>query len=264
VNKVPQTVGEEVVAGINALLAESDRLRDRNAPEIQTLLFKAAQLQKVDARKAFINFGFISAICGDLEGLEENFRRALNLPDQPETKHEFWVCTGDAGLYGKAHEIGAWLLEPRKHFFPSIWERAAAMGQILGVWTRHAEAKRLFQEQLANADFSRVERAAKVMQERGLADEDIARIFDLMGEIQREHKIMYAGFMVSSYKVIMPPDEPPYLHFAISVDVPATELHAMNRKLATAVVNKAPGGAFPQGMVGTFAKSQPAALRAAA
>jgi hypothetical protein len=44
----------------------------------------------------------------------------------------------------------------------------------------------------------------------------------------------------------------------------AQEIHAMNRQLARLIVEKLPEGAFPKGIVASFAKAPPVELRAVA
>lgn len=261
--KVPQTLAAETTEALNALIAESDRIRDWDSSEILTLRRAAEKLQKVDARQAFICLGSIAAICGNLEALHEHFQKALQLPDESQTKAEYFVSLANAGLYSKAHELGKWLLEPRRGFFPRTWERAVSVGLAREVWNRLSDAKRTFPE-LSDVDFSVVGAAAAVMQERQLSDHSIASVFDLMGEIQRTHGIMFAGSMISSLKVMRPPEDPPYLFLTISLDANVSEVQAMNRKLASLVVERLSGGAFPQGLVATFAKAFTARIRATA
>jgi len=261
--KVPQTLAGETAEALNALIAESDRFRDWNAAEIQSLVRATEKLQKVDARQAFIRFGAIAAICGNVDGLFEYFKKALLLPGELETKHEFFVSLANAGLYGKAQEIGSWLLDPRRGFFPKIWQRAASMGQILAVWNRLPDAKKTYPD-LSDVDFSNLDRAVAVMKQHQLSDQHIVSIFDLMGEIQRAHKIMFSGALISILRVMRPPEDPPYLYFAIPLDANVSEIHAMNRELARVVVAKLPEGAFPHGMVASFAKAHPVELLAAA
>jgi hypothetical protein len=263
VSKVPQTVGGEVTADTNALMYESDRLRDWNAPEIQDLRRRIEKLQKVDAREAFVRFGALAGICGNVDALFEYYRKALLLPGEAETKHEFWAAMVNAGLYSKAQEIGTWLLDPKRGFFPKTWEAAVSIGQVLAVWNRLQEAKRTYPD-LSDVDFSLLERAAAVMRERKLTDENISSILSLMGEIQRAHRIMFSGTLASILKVLRPPEDPPYLYFAMRLDASVGVIHAMNRELARLVVEKLPDGAFPQGMVASFAKAPPVELHAAA
>lgn len=260
-NKIPQTLGEEVAAGLSALIEESDRFRDWNSPEIQSLRFSIERLQKVDAREAFIRFGWLAAICGELSALSEYYKKALLLPDQATTKHEFWISMANAGLYREAREIGSWLLDPKRGFFPKAWERAVSLGQLLEVWDRLPDAKRTYPN-LSEVDFSQLERAVLVMRERGLNDQDVLSIFSLVGEVQRAHRIMFAGDMPSILKVMRPPEDPPYLYFAMPVDANVREIHAMNRELARLVIER--HGAFPTGMVASFTKSPRVELRAAA
>lgn len=253
----------EATDGLNALINESDRFRDWNAAEIRNLFRTIENLQKVAAREAFITFGALAAICGNTDAVFEYYRKALCLPGEPETKHEFWISMANAGLYSDAHEIGNWLLDPKRGFFPKIWEKAVSVGQVLAVWTRLPDAMRTYRD-LANVDFSLIERAANVMRERGLRDEEIASVFAVMGEVQRAHGVMFAGLLASNLKVMQPPEDPPYLYFAMPLDANVSEIHAMNRELARRVVEKLPGGAFPQGMVASFAKAVPVELQAAA
>lgn len=260
---IPQTIATETADALNALLRKSDRFRDSNAEEIQALLQAVKRLQKVDAMEAFVRFGSIAALCADVDGVLEYYRKALLLPGEPNTKHEFWVSMGNAGMYGKAQELGSWLLDPKRGFFQQIWQRAVGMGQILEVWDRLSYAKKTYPE-LSQVDFSNVENAVTVMKAHGLSDRDIVPVLELMGEIQRARGIMYSGGLVSNLRVMRPSDDPPYLYLAMPLDASVDEIHAMNRELAKRVVERLPEGVFPQGMVASFAKAHPIELRVAA
>lgn len=259
----PKTLSSEALEGFNALIEESDKFRDWNSPEIQVLVQTAESLQKAEAREAFVWLGSLAAICGDIDNLYEYFRKALLHPDQPATKAEYWSALANAALYKKAHEIGRWLLEPKRGFFPSIWERAVSAGYILEVSNRLADATRTYPE-LSSADVSALESAATLMSQRGLCDDDVVSILDLMGRIQREHRIMFSGKLVSTLKVMRPPEDPPYLYITIQLRAGVDEIHGMNRKLARLVVQELTGGAYPQGIVASFVKSHSIELRAAA
>jgi hypothetical protein len=262
VEKVPQTIADEVTQGINALIRRDDRFKDWNAPEVLNLRRRIDQLQKAQAQQAFIARGQLAAICGNVEQVRESYRKALHLPDLETTKHEFWGAFGNVGLHQEARELGKWLLEPRRGFFQRIWKRALSRGQVFGVLERLAEASRMYPEM--QDDFSPVERAASVMRERKLRDEDVVAIFDLMGEIQRSHGIMFAGQLVSILRVLRPSEDPAYLYFSIPLDTTVAEVRAMNRELAARVVEKLPHGVFPEGLVTSFTKAIAADHRAAA
>lgn len=262
-NPIPQTAGEEITTAINALIYASDRMRNWDDPEIRDLFERIRKLQKVDARDAFVRFSALAAVCGRVDDVLEYGRKALQLPGEAETKHEYWVNLGNIGLYSEAHKISSWLLEPRRHFFPRIWERAVSTGQVLGVWDRVREAKRAFSD-LEQTDFSALQRAAEVMTERKLGDSQIASVFDLMGEVQRSHRTMFAGQLAATMKALRPPEEPSYLYFSMPIDASTSEIHAMNRELAALVVKKLPHGAFPDGLVTSFTRAPAVELRAAA
>jgi len=263
VTEVPKTLSDEAVVAINALIDGNDRFRNWNDPEIRTIFRHIEKLQKVDARDAFVRFAALAAVCGNVESLLEYARKALLLPGELLSKPEIRTSLANAGLYGKAQQIGTWLLDRKRGFFPQIWQDAVSCGQVLAIQERLFDAKRTYPE-LSDVDFSLVERAASVMQERGLSDADIIAVFDLMGEIQRSHRIMFAGKLASTLKVLRPPEDPPYLYFAMPIDSDVSEIHAMNRELARLVVEKLPEGAFPQGLVASFAKTLSVELRAAA
>jgi hypothetical protein len=260
---LPQTIATETADALNALIGESDRLRDWNAAEIQTLVRRLEKLQKVNAKEAFVLLGYLAAICGKIDDVFDYFNKALRLPGEPETKHEFWVSLSNAGLYSKAQEIGSWLLDPKRGFYPEDWQRAVSLGQVLEVWSRLSDAKKTYPD-LSQVDFSTVESAAAIMGAHGLSDQHIVSVLDLMGEIQRAHRIMFSGKLVSILKVMRPPDDPAYLYFTMPLDASVDEIHAMNRELARLVVERLPEGAFPPGIVASFAKAHPVELLAAA
>lgn len=259
----PQTLETEVGEAINALLHRSDRFRNWNDPEVQAVIRMIEKLQKVDARQAFVRFGCIAAICGNVDDIFSYYQKALRLPGEAETKHEFWASLGNAGLYSRAQEIANWLLDPRRGFFPKVWQRAVSLGNLLEVWNRLSEAKKTYPD-LCQVDFSTLESAVAVMEANGLKDGDIIAVLDLAGEIQRTNRIMFAGALVSILKVMRPPEDPAYLYFTIPLDTSVEEIHAMNRHLAKLVVEKLSDGAFPQGVVASFAKAPRIELLAAA
>lgn len=261
---VPKTVSNEVISAINALIYESDKFRDWNSPKIQAINDAIGQLQKVDARAAFVARGHLAAICGMLEDVDTFFRKALLHPDQASTKHEYWVALANVGLYSKASELGSWLLDSKRGFFGEVWERAASFGQILAVLDHLSEARKTYREELAKEDFSSIELAAKLMRINGLQDHDVIFFLDLMGEVQRAHGMMFSGEFVAQLRVMTPPEESAYIYFTVGAEAGAVEVRAMNRELARLIVEKAPEGAFPKGLVTTFEKSQPQAVRAAA
>src|SRR6266705_4809577 len=160
---VPQTIATEVGDAVNALIRKSDKFRNWDDPEVQTVVREIKKLQKVDAREAFVKFGSLAAICGNVEDVFTYYHKALLLPGELETKHEFWVSLANAGLYSKAQEIGSWLLDPRRGFFPKIWQQSVSLGKILEVWNRLSDARRTYPD-LGEIDFSSVESAAAVMQ----------------------------------------------------------------------------------------------------
>jgi hypothetical protein len=125
-------------------------------------------------------------------------------------------------------------------------------------------AKKTYPE-LAQLDFSTLESAVRIMDAEGLTDEAITAVFDLMGEIQREHRIMFSGETVFAHlKVLRPPEGSPYLYFTVPLNIGVAEVHTMNRKLASLLVERLPYGTYPSGMTSSFTKAQASVLRAAA
>lgn len=260
--KLPQTIGQEVVEQLNELICKSDRFRDWDSREIQLLRHRIRELQKVDARDAFVSFGALAALCGRVDDVREYLRKALNLPDHESTKGEFWASFCNVGLYREAQELGAWLLDPRRGFFTKIWKECIGIGLIRTVAAFHSDAMRLYGEELAHCDFSLLKQAVAVMQERDLHDGDVGAALELAGEVQRAHKIMFAGELAAAVKAIRPPEDLPYLYFPVQLDAPIEEIHTMNRELARLIAEKM--GAYPSGLVVSFAKALPVEMRAAA
>ncbi|MGV3627562.1 MAG: hypothetical protein ACO1PN_07735 [Betaproteobacteria bacterium] len=262
-NNVPQTIGNEIGDALNAIIRQSDKFRNWEDPEIQSIVNAIDKLKKIDARGAFSRLGAVAAICGRADDVSAYYAKAVLLPDLEETKAEFYISMGNAGLYSKAHEIGKWLLDPKRGFFPTLWRRAVCFGQILEVSNRLADAKKTYPD-LSKEDFSVVGSAADVMHARGLSDKDVVAVFDLMGEIQRKHGIMFAGYFGSSIKIVSPPEDQPYIYMTIPLSESVQFIHSLNRDLTKLIVEKMPNGAFPQGLVMSFAKAESVKLLEAA
>ncbi len=253
---IPQTIGLDISKGINELIRSSDRFRDWNSPEILALRDDCDKLQKIEAARAFIHRGALAAICGEVEQIFTFFKKALDHPDPVTTKFEFWTSLSNVGMYKSAAELGSWLLVPRRGKFLQVWERAISLGYLRETAVGLIEAQKMFREELASVDFSLLNNSLKVMDERSLQDADIISVFDLMGEVQRAHRIMFAGdFFVTKFRVMRPPEDLPYLFFSLPIDAGVEEVHQMNRELLKLVVERLPGGAFPGGIVTSFAKA---------
>jgi hypothetical protein len=260
---IPKTTGEEIGEGINALILGSDEFLRLDDPRVVALWDAATKLQKADARMSFSLRGTLAAICGRIGETHEYFGKALLHPDLESTRMEYWTALCNLGLYSAASEHGTWLLEPKRHFFPTIWERAASQGHVTEVFTRLADAKQGFSD-LSNSDFAWLEKAAAVVRESGTSDKQIFAVLDLMGEIQRSHGIVFAGPVATHTRVMSPPDDPAYLHLSMPVAVNAGKLREMNSELSKLVVKRLPNGMFPPGIVASFHRAAPAELQAAA
>ena len=261
--QVPKTLGNEIGDALNELIRQSDAFRNWNSPEIQAIAHEIEKLKKVDARRAFGLLGALSAICGRADDVSVYYSKAAYLPDLQATKLEFYLSFCNVGLYSKAREIGSWLLDPKRGFYPAYWKRAACFGQIIEVATILPDAKRTYQD-LSKEDFFVVEDAASVMRIRGFGDAEISSVLELMGEVQRKHGIMFAGYFGSSIQVVRPPEDEPYLYVTIPVSKSVEFVHAMNRDLIKLIVEKMPDGIFPGGLVMSFAKAELQELREAA
>ncbi len=261
--KVPQTLGNETAEALNALIRQTDKIRRWDSFEIQNLLRVVEKLQKVDAREAFVRFGGIAAICGEAERVLEYFGKAQQHPDIINTNHEFWISLANIGLYKRAQEIGIWLLDPKRGFFPKAWERAVSIGLVNEVCNRLDGAKKLYPE-LEQIDFSDLALAREVMKTNDLTDQDVGDVLDLMGLIQREHGIMFHGAFAAHMKTMRPAEDPVYLYFTIPLDAEVPEIHSMNRELARRIPESLRYGAFPRGMVASFTKAIRQELLAAA
>ena len=260
---IPKTTGEEIGEGVNALILDGDEFRRFDDPRVVTLWDEATKLQKADARLSFSLRGSMAAICGRIDDTHEYFRKALLHPDIESTRMEYWTALANLGLYSAASEQGTWLLEPKRHFFPAIWERAVSQGHVTEVSNRLAGAKQVFPD-LSKSNFAWLEKAAAVMKESGTSDKQIFAVLDLMGEIQRIHGIMFAGRLATHARVMSPPDDPAYLHLSMPVLVNAGKLREMNSELSKLIVKRLPNGMFSPGLVASFYRAAPAALQAAA
>ena len=100
------------------------------------------------------------------------------------------------------------------------------------------------------------------MKERELSDHDIVSVLDLVGTVQRAHRIMFSGSFVASYRVIRSPEDPPYVYGTMILKANSEEIHAMNRELVRLVALTM--GAFPRGLVFSFEKDHQVEFRAAA
>src|SRR4051812_29009747 len=105
---IPQTVSTEVGEAINAMIIASDRFRNWNDLEVQAIVRKIEKLQKIDSRDAFVRFGSLAAICGNVDDMLTYYRKAFLLPGELDTKHEFLAALGNAGMYSKAQEVCSW------------------------------------------------------------------------------------------------------------------------------------------------------------
>jgi hypothetical protein len=247
----PETLARDITDGINRLLQQSDEFRSIDSPQVLALLEQIEKFSDIDPAEALVRRAAISAICGRAEDLPSLYARALDLSAGGDVRHEFWVNFCNVADYRRAAEVGAWLLDPKNGFFPSVWKQALALGQIRLVASHLMKAQNMFRTKLADEDFSVLGQATKAMQSHALTDQAVIDVLDIAGQIQRAHGIMYSG-IGPSLNVMAPPDEPAYLSVHIPVDVQTTKVHQMNRDLGRAIVERLPARKFPEGLVVSF------------
>ena len=74
-----------------------------------------------------------------------------------------------------------------------------------------------------------------------------------MADVQIEHRLMFAGSHLLSFRVIDDSEGSPYLYAVMRLDTSVQEVQAMNRKLVRLIVEKL--GSFPSGLVMAFRKA---------
>ena len=248
----PQTTTIAIQTAIAALIKVSDRFRDWNSDQIIALRDEIEKLHKVDAPTAFNQIGSLAAICGRPDDLAEFYRKARLHPDKLGTNENFWYAFSNAGRYMEAHSVGSQLLHPRHGYFPQIWRRAASRGHLQEVVKLWPVAKKTYRD-LDDDDLAPLQREAAFMTTVGLTDQDVLRVLELMGEVQREHRIMFGGHYPLCFQLHDADSEgPAYLFGKMEIDAEVTEVQAMNRRLAKLVVERL--GAFPDGLVLAFRK----------
>jgi hypothetical protein len=252
----PATTAKELTERLNALIRTHDfwNISDTFVAE---LLHEAEKLQRADARESFVLRGSVYAMCGDVEQTLHWYDKALKHPDVLATRCAMWISFGNLGLFKLAHEHGSWLLDAKRAMFANAWSRALTMGHVLETRDRLADNLRTFPE-LARVDFSLVHEAAEVMQIHGLTDAQLVSVLDLAGEIFREERTGFASALHDWLKIIRPPEDPPYLHFGVPVNVSPTKVAEMNKTLSRRVVERLPNGVFPPGVVVSFTKPKQA------
>ena len=251
---IPETIAKAVSESILALFNESDRFHDWDSPEITAIRDEITKLQKVDAQAAFKNFGSVAALCGRKEDLRQFFRKSCLLPDRRSNEFSFWLNFANAGEYAEAREIGSKLLQPKLGFFPRLWEKAVARGQIREVVDLWPVAKRTFLD-LDDKDLDPVRKIDEVLRTWGITDADLIAILEILGAVQQSHRIMFSGARPLNFDVMEgDPDGPAYVYATMFIDAPIEEVQIMNRKVANAVAEKL--GAFPSGLVMAFRKAR--------
>lgn len=255
---IPQTLAAKVTESLNELINQSDGFRSAESPEISSILEDIRKLQATEPAEALVRRGAIAALCADVEQLEKLYQEAT--ANNSFVKQEFAVNFANAGAYRRAYEISAPLLDPKQGFFSSLWRRAMAFGYLAAISQGLPSARKMFKS-LADEDFTLIDSASRAAKEHALSDEMIVSVFEIAGNIQRQHRMMFAG-AGPRLTVVKPAEESPYIQFSIPIDLPAGEIRQMNRELAHVVAERL--GGYPDGLVLTFRKSEIEKQRAAA
>jgi hypothetical protein len=200
----PKTIHEDLVAALNALIAQ-ERLLDKTDLRWKRIERDTAKLMKVDACLAWVTMGDLHSLAGDIAEMNTCFEKAMKIrPD--ELLYEHWAASFlNLGEVLAAQMLLADKCHPQRGHFSSKISLLQGVGafHLLHAGYEKASAIGMSMSAALRVDAERTAAIVSLLDEAGLTDEDIGRAIGIV-----VRAIVSRGYFIRGGPAILVADEP--------------------------------------------------------
>ena len=199
----PKTIHDELVAALNALIAEG-RLVANTDMRWKRIQRETNALMKADACLAWVTLGDLHSMSGEKSQMDACFKNALKIRHD-ELLYEHWAASLlNIGQVLEAQQLLAERCSPRLGKFTSKISLIQASGAFHLLHSAYEEAKVVGVDVSAyRDDIERTAAIVKLLDEAGLSDEDVGRAIALVVQL-----IVKRGYFAHGAPIISVADEP--------------------------------------------------------
>lgn len=190
---VAKSKADELIIALNLLIQEAVYL-DVESVQVKKLFHSATQLMGADPSQANLIKAAIYQLCGNVEKVEYHLGLANKLPCQnkPNLYINTSIALSNLGLYIKSQEFFSKISDPTSVSLIEIIETGFGSLSILKMNELFMKAKKM----KLNFNDEKIEltsRAAEVLINNNISDEEIAKYADVFGVLLREKGLMIKG-----------------------------------------------------------------------
>lgn len=183
----PETIGNEIIAGINALI-QRGHFVDKDSLEALRIINACKKLKKSDAQIAFRCLAALDQACGDEDSMRTNWKHARALGDDIELSMNMMTGLCNLGYITECHNIFLSAAKPDHGNFSKILDLG---WNILAFNALDTYAKKIesMATEVTAMEFTHIHDIATFLTERKVDDSVLAGMADIAGELLREHKL---------------------------------------------------------------------------
>jgi len=184
-----QTISSEVVDRLNRILHRGV-YASPNEFDVRFLKRELEKLRDADVAFGWALFGSYNVLLGDLSETERCFSASFRLASVPAASGNYHASLCNLGYFNRAHHYFVEKGRPELGILSHMRDEAASTGsfQTAVAYSKEAESMGIALGPELN---DRYVRAAKVLANAGVSDDDVTRHLDFAGEVLRRHKLFF-------------------------------------------------------------------------
>jgi|ERR1051325_2395270 tetratricopeptide (TPR) repeat protein len=190
----PLTKSDQLVRDINAVLSNASHYMSPEEFWFRRQVAEAEKLKRADFPLGHNVLAQLWALAGDILQAESHINVALNATENdPSLLLNKGAILSNLGYFSRALQPFKEGADPRFGNFTSRWTLGACIGAFQTLREYWQQATRMNLENISAVDGRLIGRAARVMDEVGLAEEQLSRALDIAGGILREERLFFLG-----------------------------------------------------------------------
>jgi hypothetical protein len=138
------------------------------------------------------------------------------------------------GFFSEALDVYRQSAAPERGNMTAAWHRGYLCGAFKTMSSFIPRAKKM-QLDLGGLDVDTAVRAANVMEKAGIADEDVARVFDAAGHVLRAHRLFFVGDGLR-VKVFDAEDHDAFIEATFDLEASLKDVHQLYQEFVDQVI----------------------------
>jgi hypothetical protein len=238
-NGTPQPNSEQVFEEIGLVLRRLTRYLSPDDWDIRRLHKMAEQLSNADETQGSNALATVWQMTGDRDKAIGHIDNAIqNAQDKMFYVSAKVAILCNLGYFSEALSLFKYCSAPEKGNMTNAWKRGYLCGAFRTMSSYLPKARKM-QFDLSALDTNKAIRAAKVTEQAGVSDEDVAKVLDFAGAVLRDHKLFFVGDGLRVNVFDGAADHDPFIEITFDLEASPKEAHALYLEFVDRVIQKA-------------------------